>query len=96
MAKHVVDLDDEALGAARAELGKRLGHAGVRGAIEHLAIAGASARPTIRDLEIGYSARIAQRRPKSTTYSPALQRRLRPHRRRHRPALPVDRARGQC
>jgi predicted nucleic acid-binding protein len=59
MAKHLVDLDEEALGAARAELGKCLGHAGVRGAIEHLASAGASGRPTIRDLEIGYSARIA-------------------------------------
>jgi hypothetical protein len=29
MAKHLVDLDEEALGAARAELGTRLGHAGV-------------------------------------------------------------------
>ncbi len=38
---------------------KRLGHADVRTAIEHLAAAGSLARPTICDLEIGYSARNA-------------------------------------
>jgi predicted nucleic acid-binding protein len=36
---------------------KRLGHADVRTAIEDLAAAGSLARPTICDLEIGYSAR---------------------------------------
>lgn len=38
---------------------KRLGLADVRAAIESLATAGALARPTICDLEIGYSARNA-------------------------------------
>ncbi len=37
----------------------RLGNAEVRAAIEHLATAGSLARPTICDLEIGYSARNA-------------------------------------
>lgn len=36
---------------------KRLGDHAVRAAIEQLAVAGALARPTICDLEIGYSAR---------------------------------------
>lgn len=36
---------------------KRLGDRAVRAAIEQLAVAGALARPTICDLEIGYSAR---------------------------------------
>jgi len=36
---------------------KRLGNSEVRAAIEQLAVAGALARPTICDLEIGYSAR---------------------------------------
>jgi predicted nucleic acid-binding protein len=36
---------------------KRLANSEVRAAIEQLAVAGALARPTICDLEIGYSAR---------------------------------------
>lgn len=38
---------------------KRLGHAGVRVAVERLAVAGSVGRPSICDLEIGYSARNA-------------------------------------
>ena len=38
---------------------KRMGHAGVGAVLEPLATAGALARPTICDLEVGYSARNA-------------------------------------